>query len=170
VEQLVAPAEPVELTEPDSSDGLTPELEALLAALPERQTVAVRLTLLEGLSLRRAGEQLGVSPMTALRRQAGLMSCEALVQRAPRLWRGEVPIKKPPGSRRATAAVQQEEFNGEESSAAQVDAAPQATAHAEGSADAQQGQWAWDGSRGRGGEGGCGISPCFIDREGIVKY
>jgi hypothetical protein len=169
VEQLVAPAEPVELTEPDSNDGLTPELEALLAALPERQTVAVRLTLLEGISLRRAGEPLGVSTMTALRRQAGLMSCEALVQRAPRLWRGEEPIKKPPGSRRATAAVQPEELRCEGCSASQLNLAPQATAHAEGSADAQQGQWAWDGSRGRG-EGGCGISPCFTDREGIVKH
>lgn len=170
MEQLVAPAEPVELTEPDSSDGLTPELEALLAALPERQTVAVRLTVLEGISLRRAGEQLGVSPMTVLRRQAGLMSSEALLQRAPRLWRGEEPIKKPPGPQRATAAVQPEQFNGEESSAAQVDAAPQATAHAEGSAYAQQGQWAWDVGSGREGDSGCGISSCFIGCKGIAKH
>jgi RNA polymerase sigma-B factor len=68
-EQLVAPAEPAVLTEPDSSDGLTPELEALLAALPERQATAVRLTVLEGLSLRLAGEQLGVSPTTVQRAQ-----------------------------------------------------------------------------------------------------
>ncbi|MFN9695171.1 MAG: sigma factor-like helix-turn-helix DNA-binding protein, partial [Synechococcaceae cyanobacterium] len=52
-----------------SSDGLTPELEALLAALPERQTVAVRLTVLEGISLRRAGEPLGVSRTTVRRAQ-----------------------------------------------------------------------------------------------------
>jgi RNA polymerase sigma-B factor len=76
VELLVAPAEPVELAEPDSSDGLTPELEALLAALPERQAVAVRLTVLEGLSLRLAGEQLGVSPTTV--RRAQRLGLEAL--------------------------------------------------------------------------------------------
>jgi RNA polymerase sigma factor (sigma-70 family) len=75
-EQLVAPAEPVELTEPDSSNGLNPELEAMLAALPERQATAVRLTVLEGLSLRLAGEQLGVSPMTV--RRAQRLGLEAL--------------------------------------------------------------------------------------------
>jgi RNA polymerase sigma-B factor len=56
-------------SDPDSSDGLTPKLEALLAALPERQAVAVRLTVLEGLSLRLAGEQLGISPATVRRSQ-----------------------------------------------------------------------------------------------------
>ena len=76
LEQLVAPAEPLELTEPDSSDGLNPELEALLAALPERQATAVRLTVLEGLSLRLAGEQLGVSPTTV--RRAQRLGLEAL--------------------------------------------------------------------------------------------
>ena len=76
LEQLVAPAEPAVLSEPDSSDGLTPELEALLAALPERQATAVRLTVLEGLSLRLAGEQLGVSPTTV--RRAQRLGLEAL--------------------------------------------------------------------------------------------
>ena len=42
---------------------------ALLAALPPRQAAAVRLTVLEGLSLRRAGEELGASPMTVKRAQ-----------------------------------------------------------------------------------------------------
>ncbi len=64
MEQWVSPAEPVELVDPDTSDELTPELEALLAALPECQAVALRLKALEGLSLRLAGEQLGVSPRT----------------------------------------------------------------------------------------------------------
>jgi RNA polymerase sigma-B factor len=169
LEQLVCPAEPLELTEPDTSDGLTPELDALLAALPERQAGAMRLTVQEGLSLRLAGEQLGVSPMTDLRRQAGQMSSEALVQRAPRLWRGEEPIKNRRAPAGATAAVQPKEFSCEESSAAQLDAATQAAAHAEGSGGAEKREWAGHASRGRG-ECGCCVSSCFIDCEGIVKH
>ncbi len=59
----------MELADPDTSDELTPEMEGLLAALPERQAVALRLTLLEGLSLRLAGEPLGVSRTTVRRAQ-----------------------------------------------------------------------------------------------------
>jgi hypothetical protein len=46
----------VELADPDSGDELTPEMEGLLAVLTERQVVALRLTVLEGISLRLAGE------------------------------------------------------------------------------------------------------------------
>ncbi len=70
LEQLVA-RNPAAIERDESADavGLRPELAALLAALPSRQAAAVRLTVLEGLSLRRAGEELGASPMTVKRAQ-----------------------------------------------------------------------------------------------------
>ncbi len=64
LEQLVAPAQQEGIEE-----ALGPELEALLAALPESQAVVLRLTVLEGWSLRLAGKHLGVSPMTVRRAQ-----------------------------------------------------------------------------------------------------
>ena len=64
LEQLVAPARPEEIEE-----ALDAELEALLAALPESQTVVLRLTVLEGWSLRLTGKHLGVSPMIVRRAQ-----------------------------------------------------------------------------------------------------
>jgi len=64
LDQLVAPARPEEIEE-----ALGPELEALLAALPEQQALVLRLTVLEGWSLRLTGKQLGVSPMTVRRAQ-----------------------------------------------------------------------------------------------------
>lgn len=93
-----------------------------------------RLTVQEGLSLRR---------------QAGQMSSEALVQRAPRLWRGEEPIKNRRAPAGATAAVQPEEFSGEESSAAQLDAATQTTAQSESGGGTEEGQGAGHDSRRR---------------------
>jgi RNA polymerase sigma-B factor len=62
LEQLVAPAQPEE-----REDALAPQLEALLAALPEPQTVVLRLTVLEGWSLRLTAQHLGVSPTTVRR-------------------------------------------------------------------------------------------------------
>jgi len=64
LEQLVAPAQHEEIEE-----ALGPELEALLAALPESQAVVLRLTVLEGWSLRLAAEHLGVTPPTVKRAQ-----------------------------------------------------------------------------------------------------
>jgi RNA polymerase sigma factor (sigma-70 family) len=64
LDQLVAPARPEEIEE-----ALGPELEALLAALPEPQALVLRLTVLEGWSLRLAGKHLGVSSMTVGRAQ-----------------------------------------------------------------------------------------------------
>ena len=45
------------------------ELEALVEQLPAAEAAALRLTLLQGMSLRQAGEALGVSVMTAQRRK-----------------------------------------------------------------------------------------------------
>ena len=64
LEQLVAPAQPEEREE-----ALAPELASLLAALPEPQALVIRLTVLEGWSLRLTGKHLGVSPMTVRRVQ-----------------------------------------------------------------------------------------------------
>jgi RNA polymerase sigma factor (sigma-70 family) len=64
LEQLVAPAQPEEREE-----ALAPELEALLAALPEPQALVLRLTVLEGWSLRLAARHLGVTPPTVKRAQ-----------------------------------------------------------------------------------------------------
>ncbi len=62
LDQLVAPA-------PASPDGETLVLEQLLDQLPAAQAAALRLTVLEGLSLRAAGTQLGISAMTVQRAQ-----------------------------------------------------------------------------------------------------
>jgi RNA polymerase sigma factor (sigma-70 family) len=64
LEQLVAPAQPEEREE-----ALAPQLEALLAALPEPQALVLRLTVLEGWSLRLAAQHLGVTPPTVKRAQ-----------------------------------------------------------------------------------------------------
>ena len=64
LEQLVAPAQPEEREEV-----LAPQLEALLAGLPELQAQALRLTVLEGWSLRLAARHLGVTPSTVKRAQ-----------------------------------------------------------------------------------------------------
>jgi RNA polymerase sigma factor (sigma-70 family) len=64
LEQLVAPAQPEE-----QEEALAPQLEALLAALPEPQALALRLTVLEGWSLRLAARHLGVTPPTVKRAQ-----------------------------------------------------------------------------------------------------
>jgi RNA polymerase sigma factor (sigma-70 family) len=71
LERLVAPVQPDEV-----EDALGPELAALLAALPEPQALVLRLTVLEGWSLRLTGKHLGVSPMTV--RRAQLRGLEAL--------------------------------------------------------------------------------------------
>ena len=62
LDQLVAPA-------PPSPDGEMLVLEQLLDQLPAAQAAALRLTVLEGLSLRAAGTQLGISAMTVQRAQ-----------------------------------------------------------------------------------------------------
>jgi RNA polymerase sigma-B factor len=62
LDQLIAPA-------PASPDGETLVLEQLVEQLPAAQAAALRLTVLEGLSLRAAGTQLGISAMTVQRAQ-----------------------------------------------------------------------------------------------------
>jgi RNA polymerase sigma-B factor len=62
LDQLVAP-------EPPSPDGETLVLEQLVEQLPAAHAAALRLTVLEGLSLRAAGTQLGISHMTVQRAQ-----------------------------------------------------------------------------------------------------
>ncbi|MEA5416209.1 sigma-70 family RNA polymerase sigma factor [Synechococcus sp. BA-132 BA5] len=52
-----------------TDDALEPGLEALVEQLPTAQAAALRLTVLEGLSLREAGRRLGISPMTVQRAQ-----------------------------------------------------------------------------------------------------
>jgi RNA polymerase sigma factor (sigma-70 family) len=64
LEQLEAPARPEGIEE-----ALDPELESILAALPESQALVLRLTVVEGWSLRLTGKHLGVSPMTVRRAQ-----------------------------------------------------------------------------------------------------
>ena len=64
LEQLEAPAQPEEIEE-----ALGPELASLLAALPESQAMVLRLTVMEGWSLRLTGKHLGFSPMTVRRAQ-----------------------------------------------------------------------------------------------------
>ncbi|QNI71986.1 sigma-70 family RNA polymerase sigma factor [Cyanobium sp. NS01] len=51
------------------------ELERLLDQLPSRQAAALRLTVLEGLSLRQAAQHLGVSAMTVCRCRRQALSC-----------------------------------------------------------------------------------------------
>lgn len=53
----------------DQADESPEELEALVEQLPAADAAALRLTLLQGMSLRQAGEALGVSVMTAQRRK-----------------------------------------------------------------------------------------------------
>ncbi len=64
LEQLAAP-------EPDDSQfpGFDPALLALVEQLPAAQAACLRLTILEGLSLRQAALQLGISTMTVSRAQ-----------------------------------------------------------------------------------------------------
>jgi RNA polymerase sigma factor (sigma-70 family) len=57
------------LSDGEGAEGRWRELEALLAGLPPDQAAVVRLTLLEGLSLRAAAAQLGVSRSTVHRAQ-----------------------------------------------------------------------------------------------------
>jgi RNA polymerase sigma-B factor len=64
LEQLVAPTQPEEIEET-----LGPELAALMAALPEPQALVLRLTVMEGWSLRLAARHLGVTPPTVKRAQ-----------------------------------------------------------------------------------------------------
>lgn len=63
LEQLAAP----EAESPAA--GFDPTLAALVDQLPAAQAAALRLTILEGLSLRQAAAQLGISPMTVSRAQ-----------------------------------------------------------------------------------------------------
>ncbi|MDM7952506.1 MAG: sigma-70 family RNA polymerase sigma factor [Cyanobium sp. CZS 25K] len=65
LEALAAP----ESTSPEGEAALEPGLEALVEQLPTAQAAALRLTVLEGLSLREAGRRLGISPMTVQRAQ-----------------------------------------------------------------------------------------------------
>ena len=65
LDQLEAPA-PAGEVQPQPLD---PALEALLDHLPAAQAASLRLTILEGLSLRKAAKQLGISPMTVQRAQ-----------------------------------------------------------------------------------------------------
>ena len=62
---LPAPAPAQQL----APEPLEPGLEHLIEQLPAAQAAALRLTVLQGLSLRRAAEQLGVSAMTVQRAQ-----------------------------------------------------------------------------------------------------
>ncbi|MCT0213816.1 MULTISPECIES: sigma-70 family RNA polymerase sigma factor [unclassified Synechococcus] len=63
LEQLAAP-------EPDDQfPGFDPALLALVEQLPAAQAACLRLTILEGLSLRQAALQLGISAMTVSRAQ-----------------------------------------------------------------------------------------------------
>jgi RNA polymerase sigma-B factor len=62
LDQLVAPT-------PVSPEGETLVLEQLVEQLPAAQAAALRLTVLEGLSLRAAGTRLGLSAMTVQRAQ-----------------------------------------------------------------------------------------------------
>ncbi len=70
--------------ESEIAEELSIRIDALLAALPPAQATAVRLTLLQGLSLREAAAQLGVSRSTVHRAQRqGLVALrEQLVGRA----------------------------------------------------------------------------------------
>jgi RNA polymerase sigma factor (sigma-70 family) len=76
LEQLLAAERPEPLSDGEEYRDRLPELKALLAGLPPDQAAAVRLTLLEGLSLRAAAAQLGVSRSTVYRAQQE--GCEAL--------------------------------------------------------------------------------------------
>ena len=84
LEQLAAP-----VTEPMLEASLTgPALEQLVEQLPAAQATALRLTVLEGLSLRAAAAQLQISPMAVSHR--------------------EVRLAIPPPQRKALAALRQQ--------------------------------------------------------------
>ncbi len=65
LDQLEAPASAA----PVEPQPLEPALEALLDQLPSAQAASLRLTILEGLSLRQAARQLGISAMSVQRAQ-----------------------------------------------------------------------------------------------------
>jgi RNA polymerase sigma factor (sigma-70 family) len=69
LEQLLATDWQEEQLEGEGAESRLPEMKALLAALPPDQAAAVRLTLVEGLSLRAAAARLGVSRSTVHRAQ-----------------------------------------------------------------------------------------------------
>jgi RNA polymerase sigma-B factor len=69
LEQLLVAEQPEPLSDGEGAEGRWSELKALLAGLPPDQVAAIRLTLLEGLSLRAAAAQLGVSRSTVHRAQ-----------------------------------------------------------------------------------------------------
>ena len=69
LEQLLVAERQERLSDGERAEGRWRELEALLAGLPPDQAAVVRLTLLEGLSLRAAAAQLGVSRSTVHRAQ-----------------------------------------------------------------------------------------------------
>jgi len=73
LDQLVSP-EP-EWAGGSSADGLA--LERLVEQLPAAQATALRLTILEGLSLRAAAAQLQISPMAVLHREVRLTTLQA---------------------------------------------------------------------------------------------
>ena len=76
LEQLLVAEGQEEQLEGEGAEGRWSELEALLAGLPPDQAAAVRLTLVEGLSLRAAAARLGVSRSAVHRAQR--RGCEAL--------------------------------------------------------------------------------------------
>ncbi|MCX5961514.1 MAG: hypothetical protein NT053_17400 [Cyanobacteria bacterium] len=74
LEQLAAP-----VAEPTLEASLTgPALEQLVEQLPAAQATALRLTVLEGLSLRAAAAQLQISPMAVSHREVRLATLLAL--------------------------------------------------------------------------------------------
>jgi RNA polymerase sigma-B factor len=96
LEQLLVAERQEEQLEGEGAESRLPEMAALLAGLPPDQAAAVRLTLLEGLSLRAAAAQLGVSRSTVHRAQRrgveGLRE-GAQKQRQPAAL---VPVEPPP--------------------------------------------------------------------------
>jgi RNA polymerase sigma-B factor len=67
LEQLVDPVEPVLGEEGTDAKPLGPQLAALLSQLSPLQHSVLRLTVLEGVSMRKAAERLGVAPATVQR-------------------------------------------------------------------------------------------------------
>ncbi len=96
LEQLLVAERQEEQLEGEGAESRLPEMAALLAGLPPDQAAAVRLTLLEGLSLRAAAAQRGVSRATVHRAQRrgveGLRE-GAQKQRQPAAL---VPVEPPP--------------------------------------------------------------------------
>lgn len=73
LEQLVDPVEPVLYAQDPDEKPLGPQLAALLSQLSPLQRSVLRLTVLEGVSMRKAAERLGVAPATVQRaRRQGL--------------------------------------------------------------------------------------------------